>query len=379
MSARQPTIGFPIGVRVRIWVRRLLPVLGFAASLAGILVLLQMSAAPGQWIGLATEVDVPVSSGVAGRLTSVLVTIHQDVEAGAVIATLDDSDARLEVDAEVLGIAELRAQLDAARERLRTDAESRTSDLLDLRRRLELDRLDARLGLVEEQARQDSDTAALRGLASELKVASALAGDSLSMRRLDTARADHDALAARIQGRISTLESWRQAEESAAERLRLLPTPSVESHDILLEPLSAAIASAEKRLERARFAVEQRVVRTPIAGRVAAILQRPGEETLVDQPVVLVSSASSSSIVTWIKEDEIWLARVGAEIDVRRPSVPSIVGRGEIESLGPAVVEVPPHALRDPAVREFGLPVMLRAPTSFALVPGERVQVRLVR
>ena len=378
MSAERARLEFPFAVRVRMWARRGLPLLGFLGTFAGIFLLLHQRLVPGRLIGLATELDVPVSAGVAGRLSSVLVTIHQEVEAGTVVATLDDRDAQLEVEAAVLGLAELRAELEAARERQQVEDAERATDLLQLRRRLELDRLDAKLGQVVEQGLQGRDAAALEGLSAELSRVSELAGDMLAVRRLDAARADHNALSSRIEGRKAVMDEWQLAEQGALARLEALPALADELGDKLLLPFDAAILTAENRLERTRLAVEQRVLRAPVTGRVAAILQRPGEEVVVNEPIVQISAAHTTGIMAWIKEEQLLQAKVAGTIEVRRVSAPAVIGPGRIESLGPAVVEVPFHARRDPTQREFGLPVVLRMPESFALTPGEKVHVQLV-
>lgn len=375
----KPTIRlrYPIAVRLRLGVRRVLPVIGFAGAVAVTLFLLHQRSVPGQVIGLAGRHDVTVSAGVSGRVTSVLVSIHQEVPAGAVIATLDDADVQLEVEAARLGIDELHAELAAARYALLIDEFDRATDQLQLRRRLELDRLDARLGQVQELARNGRDVAALGGLSKDLSRVSKLAGGAVAMSRVDDSRADHDSLNARIEGREVVLDTWRDAEASSRDRLQAIPELSDPPADVLLLPLDAAIRTAEKRLEGILLAVERRVLRAPVSGRVAAILQRPGEEVVVDEPIVLLSVASTTVAMAWLKEEHIAAARVGETIEVRRSSAPTIVARGEIESLGPAVAEVPFHALRDPGVREFGLPVMLRVPEDFPLTPGERISVRI--
>lgn len=360
------------------WLRKGLPVAGFVATLAVIIFLLGFRVVPGALIGLASRLDVPVSAGVAGRITSILVTTHQQVEAGSVIATLDDTAARLDREVALLRIEELGAELQAARQRLQLEDVERTTDLLNLRRRLELDRLDAMLGQVEEKGRKSRDDAALVGLAADLTRVSSLAGDALAIRRLDSARADHDALSARSEGRSATIGAWEQAELSALERLEELPVQTDELGDELLLPLRAAIRTAEKRLEFTRLAIDQCAIRAPVTGQVAAILQRPGEEVVVDEPILNISAASTSRVVAWLKEEQFTRIQVGDAIQIRQISAPSVLRRGEVESLGPAVAVVPIHALRDPTIPEFGLPVIVRLPDSLHLTPGERVQVQLL-
>ena len=369
---------YPFSVRARVWSRRLLPAVGFAAAVAGIVALLEVRSGPGTLIGLADETPIRASSGVAGRLTAVLVGVHQDVQAGDVVATLEDTTARLEIDASTLVVAGLRAELDAALYRLEIEEAERDNDVLQIRRRLELDRLDARVRRIEEQARLATDAAILLGLEAELARVSELAGDFITQRRFDDSRAERDAVSARMTGREATIEAWRAAEAHAETRLAELSPARDDETERLVRPLATSIAAAETRLEQARVAAERFVIRAPSAGRVAAILQRPGEEVVIEEPIVTIAAVATTTATAWLREEHFTLASIGTEVEVRRASQATQVGLGRIVSIGPAVTEVPAHALRDPAVREFGLPITVRMPAALALTPGERVSMRLV-
>lgn len=359
--------------------RRVLPFAGWTIALACLISLIKGQVAPPQVIGIAGESTVPVSSLVPGRLKRLAVAQHQVVSAGDVIATLDDTAALLDIEAALLDIEQLREELGAEKARLLLEDSNRALDEVALRRRLELDRLDARLLGIAEVGRRQRDAAELLGSAAELKRVSALAGDALAARRLDEATATHAALTARQRGRDALIEASESAVERATSRLSELPDLGDTSPDPFIAPILAAIVAAQKRIEAAYVANEERTLRAPIGGKISAVLQKPGEAVGVDEPVVMITAPRTSEVTAWVHEDQLKWVEVGRGVEIRGSSRPDVLVAGAVASRGPAVLAVPDHALTDRGIAEFGVPVLVSASSDAGLVPGERVAIRFAR
>ena len=371
--------GVPFGLRLKLWSRRVLPALTWAAVLVGVLFLLQVRIVLHDVVGFASEVQVEVSPQETGRLTALMVRPFQQVTAGEPVATLDDLAVRIELDASLLDIDRLQAELTAARARLEMQNTDRKADLLGLRRRLELDQSQALTERIGEEGRLERDQASLLGLAAELKRIAELAGDIVSQRRFDDIRAEHDSLANRIEGRRQTIEALKQAEAGALERGQMIGQELGRSlTDDQLEPLVQAIKVAVERVRDIRRRIEARVLRAPVTGRVDQILRRPGEVIRLGDPVLSLVVEQTTEVVAYLKESQMEQVRPGDLVEVRRRRELSQSAEGEVVHLGPAVAELPVQLRVDPSRPEFGRPMLVRVPSSFKLIPGEPVDLMLL-
>lgn len=268
-----------------------------------------------------------VTALAEGVLEDVFVIEGQDVAAGEKIATLIDVDARLAVDQSAAErdlrqseVDSARAEETAARQRLEQPLHL-TSALADAESALaKVDSELARLPTLIEAAEATQENTR-RSLAAKESV-----GDAIAGRVLQQARADHQIAVSQrkeLDARRPRLEEERAAlakkRDVVAQQLKLLVEEKRQLADAEAKrkAADARLRQAELSLKGARVRLDRMTVRAPQAGRVLAVIGRPGTRVMGLDP----GGESRSSTVVSMYEPSSLQARV----DVRLEDVAHVV------------------------------------------------------
>lgn len=240
-----------------------------------------------------------------GLVEQLLIVEGQEVKAGEPVARLNDADARLTVGSAEADLrlreaelASAHATLTAARtnaaQPVHLEAALADADALLARTRTELANLPFQLRVAE--ARQRLAKLDLEGKAA--------APDAVAVRAVNQARSELDSTTAAVeelQGRKRMLEQEAEALQRKREALRKRLELRTEETRQLGEA-EAGVKAAEARLQQAqnlgsmaRLRLERMTVRAPQAGRVLALVARPGMRVMGLAPGSL---HDSSTVVT---------------------------------------------------------------------------------
>ena len=189
---------------------------------------------------------VSVAPREAGRIVEIMVARGDRVDAGKVVARLEDDDAS----ATVAG-----AQAELSR------AEAQLADL--------------------ESGRRPEEIAVTRAQLAEAEAGLAQAQQQLERQRELFSR-DHVAQAA--------LDAAEAAYDSAAARVealsRQIAVEELPARAAAIDAARSAVAARRAQLEEAQWRLSQRTLKAPVAAVVDAVLRRPGEMAAPDAPVV---------------------------------------------------------------------------------------------
>jgi RND family efflux transporter MFP subunit len=130
--------------------------------------------------------------------------------------------------------------------------------------------------------------------------------------------------------------------------------------------IRSGVASAEVRLERARWERERSVITAPVDGIVDRIDLAPGERLGAGSAFATLVDLSAVRIEARVLEDDLPLIRVGGEATVTSAAVPGRAMRGRIDAVLPLV----------DSVRRTGR-VIVRVPGERTLRPGMYADVQL--
>lgn len=264
---------------------------------------------------------VTISSRVAGWATVVLVKEGAQIEKQQVLATIDDR-------ASVLLLSQLEAQRSGAMaERERLAAQRRLVDEQTQRR---LETLASRLKAAE--ASLAALTPQLELARSELKRASSLFSQRVIPKQdLERARAamqriegEHLSSAARLD------EARAEIEEARAERARLIVL------DREVDKLTHREAELTGAVELQRLDVEDRTIRSPIAGVVDRTFVEIGEYVNPGQRLAIVHDPNYIWVEANIKETQVRRLRVGQPVQVTVDAYPDEAFDGSVEMIGHA-------------------------------------------
>jgi multidrug resistance efflux pump len=322
---------------------------------------------PATIIGEVETVRANVISIAAGTVQELKVDRLQSVTNGqelAVVTLLDPDQINAELGAIEADLRLMKARMDLDKTR-NLDAYSRLrEEFLVEQLNLEL----ARIHLQQAEGEFDRVKKLLDG-----QIVARGAGVVRNDFGYDVALRDRDALRAEVAAREKTTAEL----QSTVEQMRTSGIVRLEPTDAAVEQ---AIAAQRERLQRLQKPV---ALRSPINGFVSVINHLPGEKVTPGQPILVVSAEKSDRIIAWVRQPVTARPQIGDIVEVRRmtlgqpPFEATVVRVGrQLELINPAAaVSVSADLQR----AEFGLPLIVKVAASLDLIPGEAVQVRILR
>ena len=297
---------------------------------------------------------------VSGTLASVEASLGEWVEAGQVIARLDDSALRLKLEAAKAAARAAHARVGVVDANLGT-LDDNTSTLADSRAKLDRTLADLRSSRAEVAANLAAARAAVESLPPTLpptlppgmtdprplvaKLEAALAQIDSGLAKATTARRKLDAADAKIADARSQLENARD-----------------------LTVLVGRAADIGVEVANARVALS--VVRAPYAGRVTWVAER-GSVLFAGGPIAHLAPDGPLLLDTYLDASDAALVAVGSSASASSDSFPGREYAGHVSALRP-VYEYPPTALPTRLIhmtRAFRVTVTIDD-TSAPLPPG---------
>lgn len=243
---------------------------------------------------------VAVSPRIGGSVIEVLVTDNQRVEAGQVLARLDDADARAALAQAEANLAAVRASVD------NVDARASQEEATIAARAAAVAQAEAQARLAQSEVDR-YDRLAAQGWVSQQKLDNQKASADTARATLAQARA---ALTAE-QRTATTLVSTRQQ--------------SV-----------ASVQQAEAVVEAARLTLERTIIRAPVAGVVGARGIRLGQVVAAGSQLMSIVPLQQTYVVANFKETQMGHMRLGQSVQIKADAFPGQTLTGKIESFAPA-------------------------------------------
>ena len=396
-SKKIPT---PLGQRLRRLRMGALPLVIWLGALGLATLIWRQAPQGGDFQGIAEGLESRLSAPFPGQLKELLVRLHQPVQQGQLLATLDDASLGAQLATQQAELQRLEAELSARRAELewelqlaQTRAETQHAQSLSTAgleypaelRAFHADESRLSLGLLENQLAR-----ALSALESERIEARLVRAQALLQVAAGPAR-DMEELAllldqerARTQG-LERLSAAQQLElQRARDRreallaayvgppLGELPRPRLEA---LLEGMQTALVVQEARLEELRVQRERYLLRAPIQGHVASIEALEGQDLQAGEPILTLVQARPDQVTLWLPESSAFLPRTGQRLSLARQATdapgPRVACR--VESLGPRIESLPARLWAQRDLPEYGRVCRLSGAAELALLSGERV------
>jgi len=229
----------------------------------------------GEYSGFVEGLFIRPAPVAGGRIEVLAVGKGEDVAAGALLFALDDQ----------------REQADlAAAEATLAEAQSRLQNLKYGRRPEEIAVVEAQ----RDQARAQLELARL----NYDRAKALLAQEAVSVERRDRAAAEYEAARASVASLTAELEVAR------------LPARKEE-----IAAAEGGVKAAEANLKRARWALNERRVHAPAAGRVEERYFLAGDMVPAGAPVVSLLPADHIKLKFYVPETEIARLKLGTEVE----------------------------------------------------------------
>lgn len=292
---------------------------------------------------------VTVAARIPGQVAQVLVTDHQAVKAGQVLATLDDADASARLAAARAELAAAEAARDAARAGLEALTGNAAANLSGAAagvasasvgiRAAEAAVAQAKAALVAAEARA-IQTAADKRRAEEL-----VASGGLSRQGYDAAVAAETSAAAALEQARAQLVAATENVAGARGRLgeARARKAQADTGDAQVSAAEAQLRAAEARVAQAQAGVaaaELQLSYTRITAPFDAVVAKRGVEVgqTVSPGVGLVGLVGTSEV--WVmanfKETQIDAMQPGQEVEVEIDGIPGRTFPGKVEGIASA-------------------------------------------
>lgn len=389
-----PKIPVPWSQRWR-WLRmRTLPLLAFAAAATGAAILWNRQLVTTQTVGevYGRRIDLAVQyDGILLDAPYRGWKLYDRVEAGTVLAKLDDGPTLALIDTVRKELAQAKGEVAAAEEEFHTTQDDRQFERYREARELAIDIENRRLEIADRKTLLATDLMELERQQQRLDVVEKLKAkdtrlmsdlDSLEIRRL------RDVAKERITGHQQWIASAEPLLKSALARYSRQTAPVKADIERVLGPLRAAIEYQAARVRELEVILPALEIRSPISGYIVPttlsnnapvqpILAMPGQQVKAGTVLFTIAADEPEYIVSYVRPTQRLLPEVGMTVAVR-PRHGKQIAHAAVERVGPQVELVPSHQIRDQKVMEWGLPVRIQVPRSLQLRPGELVDLKFL-
>ncbi|MBF0368613.1 MAG: HlyD family efflux transporter periplasmic adaptor subunit [Magnetococcales bacterium] len=331
-----------------------------------------------EYTGLAQGSRYHVSATIPGRIDQLHVELYDRVFAGQLVATLEDDQVMAK-----LNVA--KAKLDLSR----TELKKAHYDVVDgvgawqgEMRRFAMDEAQWRLEALAMQVALETDRVELEKVHRVVeRLRSRHVEGYATDAELDAAVLEEKRLRKQIAGHEKQLRQTQANRRDAGDRLKgFVGNLSMDGDPttIVMAPLQVAIEVEEARLEEIRVERRKLILRAPVAGKVSQVLGRAGQSLRVGESVVLIDQGVASEVVAYLPESQSRNAQVSQPVQISRSSDPTTVADSLVLRISPTIEPIPERLWPTPDRPIFGRPIVLAPSATLPLLPGEKVQVRLL-
>ena len=341
---------------------RFLPALVFVCAVAMVAVLWKEHTASRVIVGQAEPVLSNVSCYKPGVLAELKVNRFQRVKAGDPIGKVMVTEPKILASS----LAVIQAEIESLRANMKPVA-------VQQHNAMDYDQL--RLDWMKERTQLASARVNLELAETDFHRTEELFKDKIVAERVyDQAKAARN----RLQNEVENLTRLVEEGETNIQMLQL--TNSKEIASVSVDPLRAAIAVQESKLQLTEAELSPLTVTAPIDGIVSTIFHRAGESLTAGQPIVSVATLNPVRIVGYLRAPIGDEPKPGMKVEVRTRGLPREIGVAHVVEVG-TQLEAVPATLLGPmklANTELGLPVEISLPESLKIRAGELVDIVLL-
>jgi multidrug resistance efflux pump len=366
-----PPITTPVRQHLRRARQQVLPVIVLGLLLFAIALMWRRIARPTSFVGMVETIQTVVTTPDAGVLTNIAIHPLQEVVAGDVVAEVLTTDPRT-----------VNSRLSVLRGRMQL-MEMELSPILNRQRSaLDYERLLVDCAKIRDELA--TAKARLEGAKIKFKRESELLPQGL------TSRDDHDdALTEKnaLEVTVAEKEKIVALTEKTLERLAYMADTFVPGGEN--DPLKAALAIEEDKVNLFKAKLRPLELQAPIDGIVTLLHKRAGEQVLPGDPILTVTARKPERILGYLPQSFPINPSVGMKVEVatRSPlalwktrSIATIIGVSpHLETITNMLMRpITPGVSADQQVPVLGRVVSISLPPDLKLLPGQPLDITLL-
>lgn len=359
-------------------------------ALAAVAFLFQRQSIRIELKGIAFSYEQAINSVETGYIRSIPVTLYQKVNKGDTLAIIKENTvAREEYISELLQaqrdtaeaeLEQLKAELEAAEDRLLIDQQDRTNDVIAMERRLSVDVEQARLEVLEIKSSLEPDRLALKDLEVEIEIVESLVNQNAAeVYELQRIQVRYDVLQESVEQAEQMLAQAQKNYEAALLRKdefsQTVPMRP-ELADKELAPIRKAILVQEKRIAELIKRRDVIVLTAPFDGIVNTITYKPGQTVVRGDPIMTIVKPVPDIITTWIDQKNMNKIDLNTRVEVISLNAPNHTFVSQVSHIGASIEMIPERLWEKPTVPEWGRLVQVPIQPGFTCIHNEVVGIR---
>lgn len=360
--------------------QRLVPMVIWSLSIVLFFVLSREQTGYQHAVGIVEVNEVIVSPLNDGMIRSLRVDLFDTIEAGDVVAMMDDTLIVADLAIEEAQLGQMRAELNVERRRLESSIDLAAVQELDSLRRYELNEEQARLEHLELSVDVEADRVKLERLKISMERQEQLVKEAIGdVSTYDDIRLRYDELKQEIVSNQAALVlAQRNVDETTQRRIEREGVSSNTTLDTLvyLEPFLQRLKVQEARREEIQQERLTLALRAPISGQVSKVFFGPGETIMSGKTLLSIQDTSSNRVIAYVDEHAAMSIEAGARVQLRSSVRPQIVASAKVLRLGLSLERLPPRIWSTPLISDWGYPVLIGDVPEGVFLPGESVNVR---
>ena len=391
----------------------LLPFVVWVGAIACVVVLFSHRSKRYEILGVAQAPMYQIAANCDGRLISVSVELFDEVKQGQVLAVvngvLDNEPTRAELLAEVAALKAEAAHLAAEAKATRTTESAqidrgRAEWVADSR--AFADKVaDLRLRVLELRTAIETDKLTVQQLDFTYKrfiVEGRADVNDVALFELQALKAERDALAKQVEQNERMLEQAELERQAAIERQQqfvnnqAIPVGPTEeaAQDVINKQtevlerqvdvfLAQLVSLGRREALELRSPVDGIVV--PIRGNANEVtlqragenlMRRAGEVVAAGDPIFAVVEVQPREVVAYVNERELGSVREGKVVELVKNTEPPQIAKSQVTYVSPVVEQIPERLWLNPAIPQWGQPVVIEIPSGMRVISGELVGIR---
>lgn len=369
---------------------RILPVFVWTVALGAVVVLFQHQSMKIELRGIAFSHEQSINSVETGYIRSIPVTLYQEVKKGDTLAIIKENTVSREEYVNALlqarretaeaELERLKAELQAAEDRLLVDNFERSSDITTMQRRLSVDIERNRLQVLEIKSSLEPDRLVLKDLEVEIEIIQSLLKDHAAEDyELQKAQAQYNIMTEKIAQADQLLAQAQKDYEAALLRKdefdQQVPRRPLLA-DKELAPIRQAILVQEKRITEL---VKQRdviVLTAPFDGVINTLTYKPGQTVVRGDAIMTIVKPTPEVITTWVGQNGMNEILVNTKVEVASLNAPYETFESQVSHISASLEIIPQRLWKDPTRPEWGRCIQIPIQPEFVCVHNEVLGIR---
>jgi len=374
-------------------VSRVLPTFAWCAAVIAVGFLFLHQSERAELRGIAFSHEQTINSVETGYIRSIPVSLYQTVHEGDTLAIIKENTvareeydyARLQAERATAEaeLQQLRAELEAAENRLLIEQAERKDEAVAMERRLSVDVESARLAVLEIKTSLEPDRLSLKDREVEVEIIKNLLKENAAEEyELQKAQAARDVLketVAQTEVMLAQAEKDYEAaqlrKDEYEQRLPVRP----EYADKELAPIRQAILVQEKKIEEL---IKQRdiiVLTAPFDGVVNTLFYKPGQTVVRGDPIMTVIKPTPEFITAWIPQKNLGHFELNTKVQVASLIAPYQTFRSQVSHMSSSMELIPERLWKSPTLPEWGRSIQIPIQPDFKCLHNEVVGIKTIR